>query len=312
MVSLQTTKSRILLTLSLLLAVPCGAQSNAMQTATPQLPTVNLGLTSFLDGIAAPGFLVEEYGQGVHDQRTIEAAGTPEASAPTINSGSGITHVAWISHRKVLGAWYGAEALLPVVYVDAKASGQRGGLGDATLGPGLLQWPEHKVLGMPLYQRVLADFEVPTGQYSDTPSALNIGSNHWTVHPYYAFTLIPANRWETSWRISYLWNGVNNDPAAVTGVKSSQAGQAVHFNATLGYQVNKKLYVGANGYFLHQLTDHQVNGIAQPGTQSVGALGPGMVYHPGSWFFYANAYREFKASDMSEGQKLVLRVMKTF
>ena len=31
------------------------------------LPAINLGDTRFLDGIAFPGWLVEEIGQGVHD-----------------------------------------------------------------------------------------------------------------------------------------------------------------------------------------------------------------------------------------------------
>ncbi|MFT4113941.1 transporter [Silvibacterium sp.] len=296
-----------------LLAV-CGwasASLYAQSAATPSLPTVNLGLTSFLDGEAGPGWMVEEYGQGVHDDRTIAANGTQNHAAPTVNSGSLITHVVWISPKKVLGAWYGGEVLSPVVYADAQASGQRGGFGDTTVGP-MLQWPQKKIAGMKLDQRVVLDFELPTGVYSRSPTALNIGANAWTVHPYYAFTLQPAAHWETSWRISYLWNAVNHAPVADAGVRSTQAGQALHLNATFGYEVAKGLYVGANGYFLHQLTDAQVNGVGQSGTEVVGALGPGMMYHRGSWDYYANAYREFDAVDRSEGNKLVLRVEHVF
>jgi hypothetical protein len=227
-----------------------------------------------------------------------------------VSSGSFVTHGVWLSNRKLFGAWYGAEALVPLVYADAGSAGQRGGAGDATVGP-MLQWPEHKLFGMPIYQRVLADFEVPTGAYSAKAGAVNIGNHAWTVHPYYAFTLQPSKRLETSWRISYLWNSKDNAPAA-TGVPSTQAGQALHFNATLGYEVSRGVYLGANGYYLHQLTDHRVDNVGQPGTESVAAIGPGILVHRGAWFYYVNAYREFDAVDMSEGNKAVLRVERTF
>ncbi|MFC6645316.1 transporter [Granulicella cerasi] len=275
------------------------------------MPTVNLGLTSFLDGIAQPGWLVEQYGQAVHDDRTIAADGSKIANAPGTNSGSGLSHVVYLAPRKVLGAWYGAEYLIPEAYVNAGAAGTRGGVGDMTVGP-MLQWPEKHLFGMPLHQRVLADFEVPTGTYTAQNSAINIGANTWTVHPYYAFTLLPTKRLETSWRISYLWNSTNQDPAAPSNVQSTQAGQALHFNATVGWKLFEHVYVGANGYMFHQLTNSQVNHIAQPGTEVLAAIGPGFTVQHGSWFYYVNAYREFGAVDTSEGNKIAVRIAKAF
>ncbi|MDE1178288.1 MAG: transporter [Edaphobacter sp.] len=291
---------------------PTNAQTSDLKSAAPQMPTVNLGLTSFYDGIAGPGWMVEEYGQGAHETKTIAADGSTTATAPHINSGSWITHVAYISKHRVAGAWVGVEFLVPFAYVDAGVAGQRGGIGDMTLGPLLLQWPEQKLFGMRFQQRILADFEVPTGVYTAKKGAVNIGSHAWTVHPYYAFTLLPHNKWETSWRISYLWNATDHAPVATSNINSTQAGQALHLNATLSYEVHKGVFVGANGYMFHQLTDSKVNGLSQPGTEVLGALGPGIMVRHKQWFYYANAYREFSAVDTTEGSKFVLRIERVF
>jgi len=46
--------------------------------------------------------------------------------------------------------------------------------------------------------------------------------------------------------------------------------------------------------------------------EQVGAIGPGMVWNSGSWFFYANGYQEFGAQNRATERKLVLRVEKIF
>lgn len=286
------------------------AAARAQSSATPSLPTVNLGETSFLDGVAGPGLMVELFNQGVHDDRTVSNAGR-QTPGTTSNNGSWLTHAVWISQHKLFGAWYGGEVLVPFAYVDAKAGGTQGGVGAPTVGAAL-QWPEKHLFGRSFQQRVLFDFDLPTGTYSDKAGALNIGNHAWTVHPYYAFTYQPVKGWETSWRIHYLWNSTNSDPVAAEGVRDTQAGQALHFNATLSRAVGKNLHLGANGYYLHQLTEAKVNGVAQPGTEIVGALGPGAMWQHGKWMYYANAYREFGGNDYTEGNKLVLRVEKVF
>jgi hypothetical protein len=129
--------------------------------------------------------------------------------------------------------WYGVEVVLSPAHVNAGAHGEAGGLGSTTVSPFILQWPECRVLGMAI---------------------VNIGSNTFTVHPYYAITVFPAKRLETSWRVHYLWNSTNNDPPISTGAQSTQAGQAIHFNATAAY-VWKGLWIGPNAYYLKQLID---------------------------------------------------------
>jgi hypothetical protein len=275
-------------------------------------PAVNLGDTSFLDGLAGPGFVVEQIGDAAHDGRITDSAGNAVPGAGAVNSISGLTHIAWLSPKQVLGAWYGVEVVLSAAHVNAGSQGEAGGLGATTVGLFILQWPEHRVLGIAIDQRVAADFDLPTGQYSRT-SNVNIGANTFTVHPYYAITAFPAKRLETSWRVHYLWNSINNNPPISTGAQSTQAGQAVHFNATLAYNLCKGLWVGFNGYYLKQVTDGKIGAVALYNSpEQVGAIGPGIVWNSGSWFFYANGYQEFAAQNRATGHKLVLRVEKTF
>ena len=121
------------------------------------LPPVNLGDTSFLDGIGLPGWLTEEIGQGVHEDRAFNSSGRELQQTTDVNSGSSLAHIAWISYAKLLGAWYGAETIISAAYVDPGSTGTVYGFGAITLGPVILQWPEHKVWGVPIYQRAVLD-----------------------------------------------------------------------------------------------------------------------------------------------------------
>ena len=204
------------------------------------------------------------------------------------------------------------EVVGSAAYVDAGAQGQGGGFGDLTVSPFILQWSEHRVFGMPIDQRFVADFGVPVGKYSPT-SNVNLSSNTFNVHPYYSMTAFPAKRMETSWRVHYLWNSENNAPPIRTGAQSTQAGQAIHFNATAAYNVYKGLWMGANGYYLTQITDGRINGVPlHDSPEQVGAIGPGMVWNTGHWYCYANFYQELGAENRATGQKVVLRIEKVF
>jgi hypothetical protein len=275
-------------------------------------PAVNLGDTSFLDAPAGPGFLAEEIGDAAHDGTITDSAGNAVPGANVVNSISSLTHIAWLSPKKLLGGWYGVEVVLSAAHVNAGALGEAGGLGSTTVSPFILQWPERRLLGMAIDQRVTVDFDIPTGQYSRT-SDVNIGTNAFAANPYYSITVFPKKRIETSWRVHYLWNSINNDPPIGTGAQSTQAGQAVHFNATAAYNLYKGLWIGPNAYYLKQITDGKLDGVAlQNSPEQVGAIGPGMVWNRGKWFFYANGYQEFAAQNRATGHKLVLRIEKVF
>lgn len=275
-------------------------------------PTVNLGGTTFLDAVAEPGGIFEEIGQGVHDGRKADSNGKYVAGAESMNSGSGLTHVALLSHKELLGGWYGVEVVEVLAYVGAGTQGSVSGFGDLTLSPFILQWPKKHLLGTDIYQRALLDVDLPAGRYSPA-SSVNLGSNAVGLHPYYAVTLLPRKRVEASLRLHYLWKAKNVNPPASTGARSTQAGQALHFNATTAYNVRGGLWVGANGYYLTQLTNGRIDGaVIHDSPEQVGALGPGVVWQKGKWLWFANAYQEFAAENRPTGQKIVLRFEKIF
>ena len=275
-------------------------------------PAVNLGDTSFLDGIAGPGGVIEEIGDGAHEGTIVDGSGNTVSGTGTVNSISELTHVAWITRKTILGGWYGTEVVAAAAHVNAGSMGQSGGWGALTVSPFILQWSERKIGNIPIDQRVVFDFDLPVGAYTRS-SAVNIGANAFTVHPYYAITAFPAKRIETSWSVHYLWNSTNDSPPFATGAQSMQAGQAIHFNATTAYNFGKHLWLGPNAYYLRQITDGRIDGIPLGNSpEQVAAIGPGMVWNSGKWFFYANGYHEFGVKNRPEGNKLVLRVEKTF
>jgi hypothetical protein len=91
--------------------------------------------------------------------------------------------------------------------------------------------------------------------------------------------------------------------------RSTQAGQAVHLNATIAFRLPHGLWLGANGYFLKQLTDPKLDVVQIHGSpEQVGSLGPGIVWDHGQTMFYVNGYHEFGALNRPQGNKLVVRV----
>jgi hypothetical protein len=155
----SSMNKRILCT-TLLMVLGCisaQAQSHVAE------PSINLGDTSFLDAIGGPGFLFEQINDIGRDGRIVNSSGQTVPGSGSVNSISGLTHVAWLAHKQILGGWYGIEVIAAAAYVDAGAQGQRGGFGDLTVGPLILQWPEHRLFGMPIDQRVTADFGIPVG-----------------------------------------------------------------------------------------------------------------------------------------------------
>ena len=281
---------------------PMKAQSHVAE------PAVNLGDTSFLDGLGGPGLLLEEIGDGSHSGKVEDSQGRAIAGAQAINSLSGLTHIAWLSNRRLIGAWYGVEVVGVAAHVNAGANGTAAGWGNTTVSPFILQWNEQKVGRVRIDQRVVLDFDLPTGEYQ-RDSNVNLSSHAFTVHPYYAMTAFPRKNLETSWRVHYLWNGTNNSPPFDTHSLSTQAGQAVHFNATIGYGFPHGLWVGANGYFLKQVTAPRINGLSIANSpEQVAAIGPGCVWASKRYLLYANAYHEFGAENRPQGNKIVLRI----
>ncbi len=280
------------------------------------LPPVNLGETSFLDGVAFPGFLVQATLSHYRANQFRDAKGNDRPGSNRITVNSAVTQLAWISNFRLLGGYYGAEALIPLAEVDADTgfgpNGRERGLGDMSVSPFFIQWPQFKLFDMPFHQRLNLLFKVPTGEYSDR-SSVNVGSNIYSVNPYYAFTLLPTPKLEFSSRLYYLWNSENDNPFFRLGADDTQPGQAFHMNYAASYEVWKNLRIGLAGYLLYQLTNDKVDGndIDQSRERVVG-LGPGARYKIDTWTMTFNSYFETEAENRPEGVKLVFRVSKVF
>ena len=91
----------------------------------------------------------------------------------------------------------------------------------------------------------------------------------------------------------YLWNSTNTNPFVGLGLKNVQPGQAFHANYAASYQVIKGIRIGFNGYWLQQLTDHQIDGKGVPKSKerTVG-LGPGIQFAGSGLWFRVNSYLE--------------------
>jgi len=306
------------------------------------LPQVNLGLTSILDGGApsGPGLYFQQYLQ-FYDSATLLDGNGDDLVLPTERGTfethdfaaiSGLSQLVYQSDGTLLGGKWGVDVILPAVFDfdlnprDSLALQPNGaGIGDLLVGP-FVQWdPVMGPQGPRFMQRVELEMIFPTGRY-DTRHEINPGSNHFSFNPYWAATYFANPRWTISWRVHYLWNATNNDPTARTRgaiqlsnpllpVDDITPGQAIHVNLTTSYEViPKQLRLGINGYFLRQITDTEVDGRDLSGRRErVYAVGPAAVYHYSQeTHFFLNAYREFGAENRSEGNRLIIRFVHHF
>ncbi len=280
------------------------------------LPPVNLGGTSFLDGVAGPGLMSQERIQYYHATKFMNSKGDQLPGNNSVDSWLAMNQAAYITKFKILGGYYGCEALLPVVKLDVDTDlgtgGDKTGLGDLILSPFELQWVDQKVLGIPYFHRLNLSFVVPTGQYNEH-STVNIGKNVYSFNPYYAFTLFITPKLETSWRFHYLWNSKNNDPPLVFKASSVQPGQAFHLNYAVSYEILSGLRVGISGYYLQQTTSNKVDGKDIPNSKErVFAVGPGIMYSKDNFFLTLTANFETGVENRPEGQRYTFCIKKVF
>jgi hypothetical protein len=289
------------------------------------LPPVNLGFTSFLDGAppAGPGFYFQQYLQYYHAEKFADANGNGLPINPELNAWISLSQVIYQSNQKLfLGGKWGLDFIQPVVGFDLSKStlgppqANAAGFGDLLFGP-YLQWDPIMGSNGPIFMhRLELQTIFPTGRYSNSRE-LNPGSHFYSFDPYWSGTLFLTPQWSASLRFHYLWNAENGDPNVnfYPGAKDVQAGQAVHFNFATEYEVlPKRLHLGINTYYLKQVTDNQKDGVDLPGSQEqVFAVGPGAVYHfSANDHLFFNTYFETLAENRTEGVRFNLRFVHHF
>ena len=282
-----------------------------------ELPAVNLGFTSFLDGgpPSGPGFYFSQYIQYYTADQLNDGNGDAIAfPGPELEAWISLSQGIYQSDQELLwGGKWGIDVIVPIVGLDISYD-QEGpfpqdngsGLGDILVGP-FLQWDPVMKDGRPLFMhRIELQFILPTGKY-DEDKSLNPGSNFFSFNPYWAGTLFITPNWTATTRIHYLWNAENSD--AFGPAEKSTAGQAIHLNFATAYAITPTFRFGINGYYLKQLTDSEVDGIdVENGKEEVLGIGPGLLWsiNPDNHLFF-NAYWETAVESRPEGQRLNLR-----
>ncbi|RJP81906.1 MAG: phenol degradation protein meta [Desulfobacteraceae bacterium] len=316
-------KSRIVLVWILLAFTSSLTLFPAADAPAYDLPSVNLGFTSFLDGgpPAGPGVYFSQYLQYWTADKLTNANGDallPPVADEDLEAWISLTQLLYQSDKAILaGGKWGVNVMLPIVALDMSYGTDLGfpqdngtGVGDLLIGP-FLQWDPVMGSNGPIFMhRVEFQMIFPTGKY-DENKELNQGSNFFSFNPYWAGTLFITPQLTASTRIHYLWNAKNDDPnRQFAGADDTQAGQAMHANFAMAYEVlAKRLRIGINGYYLKQITDMQVDGNDVGDTkEQVLGIGPGLVYHVSqdSHVFF-NTYFETMAENRPEGKRCNLR-----
>ena len=284
------------------------------------LPSVNLGFTSFMDGAppSGPGLYSQEYVQFWTADKFTNNTGSesfPPGTGEKLDAWIILNQVTYQSNTELmLGAKWGLDVIIPVVSLDMSYDNyqtgfplENSGIGDIWVGP-YLQWdPVMGDNGPKFMHRFSLGFIFPTGSY-DENKAINAGSNFFSFNPYWAATYFVTPKLTISTRIHYLWNAENDD----TDIK---AGQAIHLNFASSYElIPSRLRVGINGFYLKQISDSEQLGTKVSGVrEKVFAIGPGMLYSFNKdAHLFINTYFESAAENRPEGTRINLRFVYHF
>ena len=299
-----------------------------LTAAAYDLPSVNLGFTSFMDGAppSGPGVYFTEYVQyWTADEFEDEISDFDDNfnSVKDLTAWISISQITYQSDTEViLGGKWGIDVLIPYVSLDLAhitpepPEDNGSGLGDIWVGP-YLQWdPIMGKKGPKFMHRLSLGFMLPTGDY-DQNKELNQGSNYFSFNPYWAATYFVTPKWTATTRIYYLWNDKNDEPNrrdVAGGVREVQAGQAIHINFATAYEVMPgKLRLGLNGYYLKQIKESEKDGVKISGKEKIMALGPGMIYSFNKdAHLFLNTYIEREARLRPEGERVTLRFVYHF
>lgn len=274
------------------------------------LPPVNLGDSTFQDGVAGPGAMFQQTLSAYHANTSRDGNGRHLQGMPKVTSVAVLTQLSYLSELRVLGAYWGGEVMVPFTHVRLQPPTDEAihatGAGDIFVSPFILQWPAVSLSGRPFWQRLNLNMTLPTARHGRA-RRIDLGSGALQLNPHYAFTWEASSEWEISGRVHYLWMDGHHDPVDEDGRLRLQPGQAVHLNAAVSRSVNDSLRIGGSMYALTQISDDRIDGVDQPGRERIIGFGPSLSWKRGRTSFYAAAYIEAEAKLRSEGSRVSLR-----
>lgn len=289
------------------------------------LPTVNLGMTSFVDGglPAGTGWYSQTYLQNYDANKLVDHNGN---KLPLPNSDLNyqviVEQISYLTNVRVGDkAALGLNFLIPFVSkmdmddgLNNAALKAHGGFGDLMIGPFIQFDPIMGKNGPKFVQRIEFQVNLPTGEYSQNKD-INPTNHAVSLNPYWAATYWFNPKWTVSTRIHYLYNFKNDDPSYAFGdVDDIRAGQAIHANFASSYAITPQLRLGLNGYWLKQITDTEADGEKlKDRREQVWAIGPGAMYSFSKHnHVVANAYFEQDVENRPEGTRLQVRYIHHF
>lgn len=213
-----------------------------------------------------------------------------------------VPRIVWMTGQKVLGADFGMDALVPLVYKNITAGGVQGNhfsAGDVCFEPVLLSWHKQKFDAAVGYA-----FYAPTGPMGP----LDAGQGFWTQMITFGGTWYADAK--KTWSISALNRYEFNSIQRNSGIRPGQV-------YTLEYGIAKALTpalkFGVAGYYQTQTTLDS-GALASTVRDSAAAIGPEITYDfPGITLFTSLRYaREFFANDRPQGNVVTLTITKRF
>jgi hypothetical protein len=294
------------------------------EAAAFEEPSVNLGASSFFDGMcsiasdqADPGLYFNQYLQWYAAHRFNDPHGNRIPGDLRLDAYSSLTQLIYLMPQPhILGGRIGFDALLPIAELDVRSQSpflraNPAHMGDLTLGVALQFDPVNygSTTNLFFMHRVDFDIIVPSGDY-DRRYSFNPGANFYSLNPYWAGTLFLGSKAVTSWRIHYLYNDSNAQPSLALyppGTEQVQGGQAFHANFDFAYALySHELYIGVNGYLFQQISDSQINHRPlRDSEERAATIGPGIVYNISqNAHLTANLYFEFATVNRPQGTRL--------
>lgn len=215
----------------------------------------------------------------------------------------------WVSQKKILGADYGADIIIPLFNIDIEIGAlgvddSEFGIGDICIEPLILGWhgPRYDAsFGLGVW--------APTGKYDETEPA-SPGKDMWTwmITAGGTYYFDAQKTWSASLLARYEFHGEKKELEVTPG-------DDFHFEWGIGKTVGKVWDIGLAGYCQWQVTDDSDSNIPGYGEKdSVYAAGPEIsVFVPSGMFFLnLKSLWEFNAEDRSEGNFTTFTLTKIF